>query len=762
MPKKKSKSKRRSIPHPKVSNTATTSTTNASQVPGNTGGGIMTSLEKENADLKMQLAQLQSELREVKENSRLAPRHSVTNTSTTFAATRKSGYLFKWQDREIGWGGTKWDLRFVRLERGRLCYYKFHGDPSPRYLLTLKNCAVRDDGSKLNKRFRGSKGESPSTQTTGAYFHLFSIYQRHRINNERAQNDRDDSIVPLLRFSTSSLAEKSQWMDLLSEHCAYCDSDDFLDNVSNDEFANALGESGKWNVPVTSEGTLGAMIFASPPTKLKRMPSDAKIPKSASHMKLNTPASQPKSTKRHFYPPSRPFHRVNSPSYLSDEAPMQNYRGLLNLAVIILIISNFRILLGTMKDYGFVLGNGFAISNDTSDENNEFNIISFLQQPSFIGLVLLNIFVTAAYLIERSLAHRIVNENVGLALHYINANLALIIPMKLVWCHISSPLVGVSLLMTSVIAWMKLLSYVHANTDHRHYPERNTNDGLIQNAEVDLKSVTYPSNVTLGNIYYFWCVPTLTYQIAFPRTPRRSWPRVLSLAGRLLAAIALLVFLLAQVVSPTLDRLVEDLSTTEGAIYSPRFLGEYLLKLAIASTYIWLLVFYGYFHLFFNLLAEVFRFGDRVFYRDWWNSSNVSSYWRLWNLPVHYWLVRHLYFPCLRRGINKDIAMIIIFFFSAVMHEVLISIPFHMIRPYSFLGMLGQIPLVILTKYIDRKLPGSSVGNFIFWITFCIVGQPIAVVTYTIDYWKVSQDNHSHTMQCWNLMDLFQSKSNEL
>ena len=39
---------------------------------------------------------------------------------------------------------------------------------------------------------------------------------------------------------------------------------------------------------------------------------------------------------------------------------------------------------------------------------------------------------------------------------------------------------------------------------------------------------------------------------------------------------------------------------------------EYLLKLGMASTYIWLLVFYGYFHVFFNLLAEVLKFGDRV------------------------------------------------------------------------------------------------------------------------------------------------------
>lgn len=38
--------------------------------------------------------------------------------------------------------------------------------------------------------------------------------------------------------------------------------------------------------------------------------------------------------------------------------------------------------------------------------------------------------------------------------------------------------------------------------------------------------------------------------------------------------------------------------------------------------------------------AQVLRFGDRLFYRDWWNANTIEAYWRLWNLPVHYWMVR--------------------------------------------------------------------------------------------------------------------------
>lgn len=85
--------------------------------------------------------------------------------------------------------------------------------------------------------------------------------------------------------------------------------------------------------------------------------------------------------------------------------------------------------------------------------------------------------------------------------------------------------------------------------------------------------------------------------------------------------------------------------------------------------------------------------------------------------------------------------MIIVFFYSAVMHEYVISIPFHMIRPWAFLGMMGQIPLVAITKYVDKLKPGSSIGNMIFWLSFCIVGQPMAMLMYTIDLFNIKGDS---------------------
>lgn len=159
------------------------------------------------------------------------------------------------------------------------------------------------------------------------------------------------------------------------------------------------------------------------------------------------------------------------------------------------------------------------------------------------------------------------------------------------------------------------------------------------------------SNVTLSNLYYFWLAPTLTYQMAFPRTPCVRYWRIASLLALLFVSLSLGAYIVAQVTTPNLISLVKDLKATDG-VYTFEILAEYGLRLSIANTYCWLLLFYSYFHLYLNIWAEILRFGDRVFYKDWWNSSEVGAYWRLWNAPVHYW-VSHLV-PSLLHRVQKD------------------------------------------------------------------------------------------------------------
>lgn len=92
----------------------------------------------------------------------------------------------------------------------------------------------------------------------------------------------------------------------------------------------------------------------------------------------------------------------------------------------------------------------------------------------------------------------------------------------------------------------------------------------------------------------------------------------------------------------------------------------------------------------------------------------------------------------IRAGASKVFATFIVFLFSALMHEVVISFPFQHVYMYAFLGMLAQAPMIFLTKALDRTLGNSFIGNSFFWMSFCIVGQPMGVIMYYYDLCKVS------------------------
>jgi hypothetical protein len=451
-------------------------------------------VQKRIDDLRKQLMEASQELQLMK-GSANGPGSSLLSSSTIAVSSvhpAKRGYLFKWQDRSIGWGGTKWALRFVKLDRGMLSYYGSHEDPSPRYVLALRRCAVRDDGFKKNLRFKPKEDDpNPGPQVNGAYFHVFSIYQRPYEEERRshessaAQDDDDDRIVPLLRFSTQKMAEKKQWIELLSQACAYCDTDDFLK-----EEATAKDDARKQS-SLLGKGTLPPMYFATPaPRKLVRIPSHpSSIHKAKDYVKTSKKenSAHSHSLNRNAYPPSKPMHRAAAPSYISDFTRGTNYRGLFNLAIIILVVSNFRLLLDGIMSHGFVLGKILDLSH--------FPDAPLVDAPFVSGLVLLHLFLVCSLCIEKLLSKGKLREGFGQFLHLIVANASLIVPIIIIWYHIESPLNGSFLLLLATITWMKLISYMHANMDYRLAPEQDTfkaTIALIQDLDEDEANLSYP------------------------------------------------------------------------------------------------------------------------------------------------------------------------------------------------------------------------------------------------------------------------------
>lgn len=356
--------------------------------------------------------------------------------------------------------------------------------------------------------------------------------------------------------------------------------------------------------------------------------------------------------------------------------------------------------------------------------------------------------------------------------HAVNASFCLIIASAVVYYQIHHPGnssgrqytyithgcnsgIGTLCELHAVIVWLKCCSYALTCRDLRHAYLSSTKTPIPK----IYASCPYPRNITLGNLCYFWWAPTLVYQPAYPRTERIRWSfvalRILELAG---LSIAIWIAS-AQYATPLLQNSLPIISQLD----VPQIL-ERLMKLSSISLFCWLAGFYALFQSALNALAEIMRFADRDFYRDWWNSKNIRTYWTSWNRPVYHFMKRHIFIPLVARGCPPLIAQVLVFVFSGILHEMLVGIPTHNIlgtcdpcfppissdsintpvihltnRPHfsiktgvAFAGMMFQLPLIFLTDLLSRfpGMTGPVIGNCTFWISFVLVGQPLAALLY--------------------------------
>ena len=116
---------------------------------------------------------------------------------------------------------------------------------------------------------------------------------------------------------------------------------------------------------------------------------------------------------------------------------------------------------------------------------------------------------------------------------------------------------------------------------------------------------------------------------------------------------------------------------------------------------------------------------------------------------------RHIFSPLIARGWSYLTASLVVYTFSAILHEMLVGIPTHNIigmldiicffwpclsfsngprglAGVAFAGMMFQIPLIAVTLPLEKmKDPsGRVIGNTIFWVSFCLVGQPLGALLY--------------------------------
>ncbi|WPH04865.1 acyl-CoA/sterol acyltransferase [Acrodontium crateriforme] len=245
--------------------------------------------------------------------------------------------------------------------------------------------------------------------------------------------------------------------------------------------------------------------------------------------------------------------------------------------------------------------------------------------------------------------------------------------------------------------------------------EINTLTTELQGKSPD-NSNAYPSNLTITGLFEFICLPTLVYELGYPRQESINW---LYVAEKTLATFGVLAVMMVISQAFIYPPVAKALALKEAGLTLdqrwrefPFIVSDMLFPLLIEQLLTWYLIW----ECILNVLAEVTRFADRGFYGAWWNSQTWDQYARDWNRPVHTFLLRHVYHSSISTfHVGRHTATFITFLLSALVHEMVMALLFKKVRGYLFWMQLMQMPLVALSRSTLLK-DRAVLGNTIFWL----------------------------------------------
>jgi len=294
------------------------------------------------------------------------------------------------------------------------------------------------------------------------------------------------------------------------------------------------------------------------------------------------------------------------------------------------------------------------------------------------------------------------------------------VPIAVIFRLHLSPMLSIVVCAVLVVVSLKTHSYMATNLLLLKHHRKGT--------PVD---DVFPRNLTIGDFIYFLAAPTLVYETHFPRNDciRYWWAAKEFVACGACVAMSHVVF--TQFMLPVLQQ-----QDSSNVFYD-------LIRLSIPSIVAWLLGFYAFFHCFLNGIAELLRYADRCFYEDWYNAATLDVFWRKWNMLVHEWLLRHVYLQSMRSAKASHMtATFITFFFSAVYHELIFFVGFQVLRPWLFLAMFAQIPLILFSKFLNDKILSEGGrerwGNVYVWLSL-FLGHPLIEALYLREYLHYNQ-----------------------
>jgi len=217
-------------------------------------------------------------------------------------------------------------------------------------------------------------------------------------------------------------------------------------------------------------------------------------------------------------------------------------------------------------------------------------------------------------------------------------------------------------------------------------------------------TTVYPRNINLRDFCYYLAAPTLVYWYEYPRNESIRWGFLMNKAIWTILSLVALLIIISEMIMPIIDM--------GHMIYA----WQAVLLLTVPLFLVFLVTFFMVFECLANCYAELTRFADREFYQDWWNCTRYDDYLRQWNIPVHQFLMNHVYLEYrIRWRLSREWGAFITILYSAVVHQIFGCLMFKKFDLVYFFILLLQFPVAARAEKFNKNR-SFEILNFNFWL----------------------------------------------
>uniref|UniRef100_A0A3B5LQC6 O-acyltransferase n=1 Tax=Xiphophorus couchianus TaxID=32473 RepID=A0A3B5LQC6_9TELE len=235
--------------------------------------------------------------------------------------------------------------------------------------------------------------------------------------------------------------------------------------------------------------------------------------------------------------------------------------------------------------------------------------------------------------------------------------------------------------------------------------------------------LAWQKDKTISQYLYFLFAPTLIYRDKYPRNPVTRWGYVAAKLLQVLGCLFYTYYIFVRLCIPQFRSISLQLFNLRAMVLC-------VFNSILPGVLVLLLGFFAFLHCWLNAFAEMLRFADRMFYKDWWNSTSYANYYRTWNVVVHDWLYYYVYKDFLLKRF-RPAAMFFVFTVSAVVHEYILAVSFGFFYPVLFCLFMCFGMMFNFIFHDRRKGP---IWNILMW-TSLFLGQGVIMCLYSQEWY---------------------------